>query len=403
MLGGIGDITLNLSGGLNRLSDFGTLTDWSVGMTWAPTEKLGLQASYIVNQAAPSLNQLGNPQILGFNVPVYDFMRGETTLVTVIAGGNRALLRETQRDLKLSANWEIPGLKNSNLLVEYFRNRSNDVTQSFPLLTPEIEAAFPGRVTRDASGRLVSIDRRPVTFAETTGSRLRWGFNIAGPLGKPLPQGAGGARGGIPGMAGIPPGGRPPGTGPRGPGGPGGGGMGRGGMGAMRGMMGGGGNGQGRWNLSLYHTYRFDEAVRVADAGPLLDLLNGDALTAGGVARHGLEAEGGFFYRGLGLRFWGNWTAPVNVRSSGAPGTGDLRFGSLFKLNMRLFVNFDQKPKIVESVPFLKGVRLAFSFDNVLDARQRVTDGSGAVPISYQPDYRDPKGRVVGIDFRKNF
>ena len=90
---GLGDITLNVSAGWNHLSDFGDLTDWSAGLTWAPTEKLNLQGSYIVNQAAPSLNQLGSPQTLTFNVPVYDFTRGENVLVNVIGGGNVAPAR----------------------------------------------------------------------------------------------------------------------------------------------------------------------------------------------------------------------------------------------------------------------------------------------------------------------
>jgi hypothetical protein len=173
VLGAVGDITLNFSGGLSQLSDFGTLTDWSAGLTWALTDKLGLQASYIVNQAAPALSDLGNPAVFTYNVPVYDFTRGQTALITVTSGGNPALIRETRRDLKLGLNWQLPFLKNSNLVVEYFSNNSDNVTASFPLLTPAIEAAFPGRVTRDpVTGLLTAIDRRPVTFAGQTSARL---------------------------------------------------------------------------------------------------------------------------------------------------------------------------------------------------------------------------------------
>ncbi|MFA7588122.1 MAG: hypothetical protein WCY11_18350, partial [Novosphingobium sp.] len=66
----LGDVSLNLSGGIADLSDFGSLTDWSAGLTWAPTETLGLQVSYIVNEDAPSLTALGNPLVQSFNVPV---------------------------------------------------------------------------------------------------------------------------------------------------------------------------------------------------------------------------------------------------------------------------------------------------------------------------------------------
>lgn len=401
VLGGIGDVSLNFSAGFNRLSDFGTLTDWSAGLNWSPTGKLGLQASYIVNQAAPSLNQLGNPELMAFNVPVYDFVTGETALVTIINGGNPNLMKEKQRDLKLSANWELPVLKNSNLVVEYFRNRSTDVTQGFPLLTPAIEAAFPGRAVRDQNGRLISIDRRPVTFDEIKSSRLRWGFNVSGTVGKPLP-GGGGDRNPMAAARGQ---GGPGGGGMRGPGGPGGGPRGPGG-GFRRGPggpMGGNDNGQGRWNLSLFHTVQFTNLVTIAPGGPVLDLLDGEAISAGGVARHSLEMEGGTFYRGFGLRLNGNWTAPVDVTASGAPGSSDLRFGAVFKLNARLFINFDQRKSLVGDVPFLKGARLSFQFDNILNSRQRVIDASGATPISYQLDYRDARGRMIGVDFRKMF
>jgi hypothetical protein len=403
VLAGIGDLSFNLSAGLNRLSDFGTLKDWSAGLTWSPIEKLGLQVSYLVNEEAPSLAELGNPTVQNFNVPVFDFTRGETVLVTTTTGGNPDLVAEKQRDWKFAANYQLPFLKNSNLIVEYFRNRSTDVTAAFPVLTPDIEAAFSGRVRRcrvtDTGctvGQLLAIDRRAVTFDETTGSRLRYGFNISGTIGKPQPgaqrgQGFGGPGG---------PGGGPPGGGGGFRGGSGGGGGFRGGGGPM-GAMGGGGNGQGRWNLSIFHTIRFSENVLIAPGGPSLDLLDGDALTGGGVARNALEMEGGTFYKGFGLRFNGTWTAPTELRST--TGGSDLRFGSLLDIDLRAFVNFDQQKSIVSAVPFLKGARLSLKVENVFDSRQKVTDNTGEVPISYQADFLDPRGRVLGIDFRKMF
>ena len=390
--GAIGDLTANFSAGWNNLSDFGSLYDWSAGLTWAPTAKLNLGASYIVNEAAPSLTQLGNPAAISFNVPVYDFTRGETALVAIIAGGNSALLKERQRDLKFSANWQLPFISNSSLIVEYFKNRSDNVSASFPLLTPAIEAAFPGRVTRDASGRLVSIDQRPVTFTRQDGSRLRAGINTSGGFGKAVEGGAagglfpGGGRGGGGG------GGRPPG---------GGGGRGGGGIGAL---VGGGPGGQpGRWSLGIYDTVQFTSRVLVAPGGPVLDLLNGDALSSGGTPRHTLEFNGGVFYKGLGTFIQGTWISPTTVAASGLPGTSDLRFGSVTNITMFVFFDFNQRPKLIKNVPFLKGARMSLRFENLLGSRQRVTDASGAVPLSYQADYLDPRGRVIRVEFRKSF
>lgn len=370
VLEGLGDLSLNFSAGVAELSDVGGLADWSAGLTWNPTERLGLQASWFVNEEPPSLSNLGGPVSQTFNVPVYDFLRGETVLATIIDGGNPGLSKEKQRDLKLALNWKLPVIKDSSLIVEYFRNRSDDVTASFPVLTGPIEAAFPDRVVRDTDGRLVSIDRRAITLARTEGSRLRWGLNVSGALGKPNAEAAAQGRGG--GMR-------------------------------MPGPMGGGGDGRGRWNLSAYHTVRFTDRVLVAPGGPELDLLGGDALSGGGSVRHSLQLEGGTFYSGFGLRANAGWTGPTTLKATGAPGTSDLRFGEVIDVDLRAFVNFDQQKSVVEAVPFLKGSRLSFVVENLFDSRQKVTDASGATPLGYQKDYLDPRGRVLGIDFRKVF
>src|SRR5690606_27856819 len=83
----IGDVSLSLQAGIDHLSDFGTLTDWTAGLNWGITERLNFSVNYIVRDAAPSLAQLGNPEIATFNVPVFDLSRGETVLVTNISGG----------------------------------------------------------------------------------------------------------------------------------------------------------------------------------------------------------------------------------------------------------------------------------------------------------------------------
>jgi hypothetical protein len=225
------------------------------------------------------------------------------------------------------------------------------------LLTSVVEAAFPTRVTRDPTGRLVAIDRRPVTFDKIESSRLRWGFNISGRLGKQE-----GGREGRPATS--------DGRGAFGGGGPP--------LGMMR-FMGGGPQG-GRWNLSVYHTWRFSDRVSIASVGPVLDQLGGDALSAGGVPRHAVSFEGGAFKNGF-----------------------DLRFGSTFDVYARLFINLDQRKALIDKAPWLKGTRIAFEFQNLFDSRQKVTDEAGLTPLAYQRAYREPQGRVIGIDIRKLF
>lgn len=215
----LGSFTLNLNAGLDDLSDFGLLGDYNIALNWAPTDRLNFSANYIVREVAPSLAALGGPEIVTFNAPVFDFSTGETVLATVTTGGNPDLLAETQRDWRFSANWELPFVDNTRFTLEYIVNRSDDVTRVFPTVTPEIEAAFPDRVTRNSEGRLVALDRRFVTYAETRFKRLQISLFTRGSFGMPQrgEDGRGQGRGG-----GGPPQGRRgrAGDGPPGAGGP---------------------------------------------------------------------------------------------------------------------------------------------------------------------------------------
>lgn len=415
VLAAIGDLSVNGRYALRDVSDFRTLTSWTVGGTWSPIERVDFIASWIGEDNAPSVSQLGAPLLVTPLRAVYDFSRGETVLADVITGGNPALLAEARRDLKLTANWRPIAETDLLLTATYGRTRSRNTTSDLPALTPEIEAAFPGRVTRDASGRIISVDQRPVNFAATRGEQLRWGISFSRSFGQQA-GGPGGGRGPGMGAGGPPPGaGRPAGAGGPQTGGPqagapgGGGGprMGGGGGGGMRGMFGGPGGSGGRWSLAAFHTVRFQDEILIRPGVPVLDLLDGSATgSTGGSARHQVEFDGGWFYRGFGVRGNGTWQSGTTVVGGPAVGGGtasDLRFSGLFTVNLRAFVNFDQQTSLVEAVPFLKGSRIRLSIDNLFNDRLNVRDDGGLVPLRYQPGLIDPLGRRVELSFRKQF
>jgi hypothetical protein len=394
-IGTIGDVSLNGNFGLSHVSGFGNLTEYTAGIRWSPFEDFALSASLIGDESAPTLSELGNPLVSTPNVAVFDFARNESRLVEVVSGGNPVLLAEKRRDLKFAIDWKPSFIKDLSLQAEYFRNRSSNTTAAFPLLTPEIEAAFPSRVTRNASGQLIRIDQRPVNFAEERSERLRWGFNISGPIGA-QPQGGPSAMrgGGAPSGAGGPSA-RPPGGGrPSG--------MGGGGRGPM-GMMPGGGP-PSRWSLALYHTVRLQDEILIGPGVPALDLLNGSATSSlGGSPRHELQLNGGVFYKGMGFRLEGNYRSATRVDGNILTGTGDLRFGDLATLNAFLFINLDQRGTLTKKVKWLRGSRIAIRIDNVLADVIDVRDATGLVPLSYQAGLLDPQGRVFEISFRKRF
>ncbi len=472
----LGDFTINLTGGVDHLSDFGTLTDWTAGFNWGVTEKLNFQLSYIARDSAPGLSQLSSPEVVSLNESVYDLTNEETVLATVISGGNPDLSKEKQRDLRAAVFWELPFMERSNIMIEYYDNHSEDVSASFPLLTPAIEAAFPDRVTRDGSGRLTSIDQRPITLAEQNSSRLKFGLNLSGSLGsgnsggrrsqmramvqsaesaRPAPQGASGAggparpgfdpermqqlrvtlceKGETPELSTLP---APmqerlkgengeidpakleqmksrmcansPGEGRMAAGGPPPGGRSRGGAGGPPGGRGGpggppGGGGGGRWNLNASYTLELENEVLIAPGVPVLDQLNGDSLSGGGVVRHSAEIRGGVFYSGFGGILRASYSGPSQINGSELTGSSDLHYSDLTTLNLRFFADLGRQEKLVSEMPFLKGTRVSFRVDNVLDTYRKVTNADGEIPLRYQRGIMEPEGRSFEIEFRKIF
>ena len=190
-------------------------------------------------------------------------------------------------------------------------------------------------------------------------------------------------------------------TTPGGPGGPGGGaGPGAGGQRGPGGGFGGGGQGGGgRLNVAVYHTVHLTDSVTLRDGLPVVDLLRGGTIGSGGQPRHEVEVQAGISKNGFGARLTGDWRSATRV--TGLFAADDLRFSSLATVNLRLFANVGQMPWAIKSAPWLRGTRISLGVSNLFDARQRVTDGAGATPLSYQPGYLDPFGRTVRISIRK--
>ena len=376
----IGKLSINANLGYRRLSDFGGLTSFGYGLNWQPTEGITILASAIGADNEPSVGDLGNPVLITPAIPTYDFATGQTVLVSRTSGGNPGLVTEVQRDQKFSVNYQPPTLKGLTVGVDYFRNRSRNPVAGFPILTPDIEAAFPGRAVRDASGQLVSIDSRSVNFAATRSDVVRLGFTFQkqfGQVGGPRGPGGFGGGGGT----------RPEGAGSRAGGSDSGGGrgFGRGGGGFGRGNDQGG-----RWTIALYDSIRFRDEIQLRSNLPVLDLLGGDATgSSGGAPRHSFDLDAGWFNKGFGIRLTGSYQSGSTVTGSTAAST--LEFGSLATLNANVFMNFDSRKKLVEDVPFLKGARIRLSVQNITNSIRDVRDGSGIVPLGYQPGYLDAR------------
>jgi hypothetical protein len=404
VLRAIGDLSVNVNAGYDDASDIGGLRTWGAGLNWSPLDALGIIASYSNEDGAPSISQLNDPVIANPNSAVFDFRTGETVLVTRVTGGNPGLTPDSRQVWKLGFNWRPISSQELTLRSDFTRTLIDGAITAFPTITPDLEAALPERFTRDAGGRLIAIDARALNFTQTERSELRSGFNFSRAFGQPNmaafgAPGAGPGGPGGPGARGGPPGGggRPAASGP-----PIGAIMFGGGGGGGRGGRGGGGMlpGQGRFNVSLFHTVRFTDEVTIRPGLPVLDLLDGDATAGnGGTPRTELQLQGGVFRNGFGTFVNANWREGTEV--DGGPGGSTLNFSDRTTVNLTMFVDLNQRASLIARYPILRGSRISLGVENLFDSRTEVTSSTGDVPLNYQPDFLDPEGRVIRLSLRK--
>lgn len=383
----LGDLSVNVNAGYDELSDFGGLTTFGTGVNWSPIEMLSLSANYTNEQGAPTIQQLNNPVVTTPNVAVYDFVTGQTVNITQVTGGNRNLVSDNREVVKVGFNLRPLTNHDLQLSSNYTWSRTDGDIVSFPTITPDLEAALPERFTRDASGNLVSIDARPLNYEASERQDIRTGFNFSMPWGKPSPAAAGAGRPGGPGGMRM--------------GGPGGGSQVR-----MGGPGGGGGRGrgpqmqpgQGRFNLSIYHTYKLQDEIVIRDGLPVIDQLNGGSTSARGVSRQEIQLQAGVFRNGFGGFMNANWREGTQI--NGATDTQDISFGGQTTVNLNVFADLNARTTWVEKFPILKGARINLGVENLFDSRVDVRS-SGDLPLNYQPDFLDPQGRVIRISLRK--
>lgn len=352
----IGDLSVNASANAREISGFGSLVDTTFGVTWGPLAGVQLLAQVKRSAVAPSLSDLSNPVVHLTNVPIFDYGNGRTELVTLIQGGNPALAAEHRLVRSLGLTIKPFAKRELRANFTYEATTIHDRAGTVYAVTPQIEAILPDLFVRDASGRLVSVAFRPINFYREQQRVLNMTLSANGVLGKPPPT-----TGPKTGKAGPPP--------PR-----------------------------PNFYAGMGPGIKFGDRLQLRPGTAELDLLNGDTVGGGGMARAYGYAYGGINYGGNGMSFDG-WYAAAN-RVRGATPAADLRFSPIFRLNMSAFINLHY---FLKTRQWTRKVQVKVSVSNITDGHQQVRDGNGRVPNRFQPDYLDPAGRTVSLTLRKLF
>jgi iron complex outermembrane recepter protein len=166
----VGSLSFNAAVRVTDYSDFGQRYMPQYSGQWTIIPDVALRASFGKSFRAPQLLQLFQgstmaPQAAGnFFDPLF---KGATYTYTALTGGNRDLQPELGRSYAFGATWKRADWLGMELGVTYFRTQeSNRIVGpgSFIQALVNDPNLIPGRVIRDATGRVSLIDVRFANF-----------------------------------------------------------------------------------------------------------------------------------------------------------------------------------------------------------------------------------------------
>lgn len=353
-LGAVGNISADLVGGVDIASNEKWRSRYAAGLNWSPIAALDLRASLTFSEMVLSAELLNAPRT-ETRMHLYDYLRQETTELVWILGGNPDLRSGSQRMLSLRATLRPFGSQLATFSTDYQRQVGRGGIAPLPPLSPTTERIFADRIARDADGRLLSIDARPISIERDTTSQLSNSVTLFF-AGK-----AKAADSAVP-KARI-------------------------------------------WDnaqvtVSLTHNWQLRSELLTAPGLPPLDRLGGD----GGQSRHTLALQMNVGLRGLGANLNGNWQSAAHVRDAANPGgQGNFAYPAFAQFNFGFFVEPDRLLPSPGKKSWLSKLRVSLDVQNLLNNYRRVRLSDGSVPAGYRRYEVDPLGRTIQISIQKQF
>lgn len=342
-VGFLGDLSADLNASVQTMTNSRAQERFGSNVSWSPWPIIQLRGSIDHAEIAPSFEQLDAPIVTTVN-RIFDYARQEVAEPVWITGGNPDLQRGSRQSLSLSALVRPLGGQALTLNIGYRQSVAKGGLASFPELTPAVEAAFPERVTRDADGRLVMVDARPVNIARDTDTSLSSGIAVR--LGQNRRE-----RGAAPGD-------------PL------------------------------QLSVALNHRWRLKSELLTRPGIPAID-----QLADSGQSRHSLSLQITAGTRAIGASVNGNWSSASTVSNADRL----FRFKPPLTFNLSMFVEPGRLIKQSSPGGLTKDLKISFDIQNLFNGYRRITLGDGSTPPGYTRDEIDPLGRTVRINVRKRF
>ncbi len=353
ILAPLGDLGLDLSLELGRASRTRTRYKWDTGVRWAPFSFVDFRASLGYENVEPLFEQLHGPRI-ELVTRLFDFAQQEYVQPISIFGGNPDLDGGSIRNLSISATTRPFEGDVATFNMEYRRRLAKGGIASLPTLTPDIEAIFPDRVVRDAGGRLISIDARPINISHDRTESITSGITLVYTARQKSPAGAP-----------ISLDGRRPWT----------------------------------FSLSFIHSWQLASEMVIRPGLPVLDRLRGS-----GQPRHNVSFNLVVGRRGMGASLNGNWNGAARVRSSDeVGGTTEFRYPSSVLFNLGLFAEPERWGRASQERNWASNLRLSLDIQNILNGFRKLSVPGATTRRELTRDEIDPFGRTIRLSIRKQF
>lgn len=345
----VGDLSLDLTAGWQAMSGSKPQRSYNGGFSWSPIRAIQFRGMINYQQSSPSLAELDGP-VETTITRMFDYARQVVAEPLLITGGNPALKAGSRQGQTIAAMVRPLGNEALTFNVEFRKTVAKNMPSSFPELTPAIEAAFPGRVTRDAAGNLVSVDARSINIAHDTTAELSGGVALRFSSGAKVPVPGGGAN-------------------------------------AIQ------------YTLSLTETYRMKSEMLIRAGLPVIDRLGGGS----GQSRHTVSLQFGMGRRGMGASLNASWNSAAHIGDLEADPDHAFRIRPPFMVGVSAFLDPDSVFAGLRDNPLTKGWKISVTVQNLFNSYQHVVLGNGHIPAGYSHDEIDPVGRSLRLQIHKRF
>ncbi len=342
----LGELSVNFSENVTIASGSGLQSQFTAGLSWSPIQLLSFSGSLSHARLVPTPTLLKAARMETVT-RLYDYARQDLVNAIYVSGGNPALTDGIQQSLSLRASLRPFGDQRLTLTSSYKRRDAVGGYTSFPALTPAIENSFPERISRDASGALLSIDARPINIDRERNEQFITGVAVL--ISKDAsPPHAGRPKGPV---------GRPV-----------------------------------QITVSLDHSWQLTDELRVLPGSAVIDQLS----EGGAQPRHEIDFQLLASVEGMGASVNGEWKNAINANDAATPdGSNDFRYAPMTKFNVGFYAEPLRSRSAGERRPLLANLRMSIDVQNLFNARQRVSRGNGRGPALQGRNGLDPLGRTV--------